>query len=228
MQPSCDVRVVSLIGCVDASCARLRGPVEPCAGTGLEIPRRKQTFVWQEGPVIDMRSGIWSRAVALVIVLGIAAGCGHRGASLNQSQPTPADHQITVYYCKAGSDTLIALHYTAASRLEGAALAQYVVSQLVAGPPEPNSALLVFPPDTRARAAEQGGIVDVDLSGSITKRYSGGAGDEAGLFKALTFTLTELPGVTGVQVRLNGRVEAALPGGHLELDEPLTRETFAQ
>ena len=70
--------------------------------------------------------------------------------------------------------------------------------------------------------------VDVDLTGSMTKHYSGGAGDEAGLFKSLVFTLTELPGVKAVQVSLNGQIEAALPGGHLEIDEPLTRETFAQ
>jgi hypothetical protein len=31
-----------------------------------------------------------------------------------------------------------------------------------------------------------------------------------------------------VQISLNGQVEAAPPGGHLELDEPLTRDTFAQ
>src|SRR4029077_8084096 len=157
----------------------------------------------QEGPVIDMRSGIWLRAAAVCVAFGVLAGCGHRGASVQQNQ-TPADHEITVYYCKAGSDALVAMHYSAASKLTGAALAQYVVSQMVAGPSEPDSALLVFPPDTRAHASEQGGIVDIDLSGAITKRYGGGAGDEVGLFKALTYTLTELPGVTSVQVRLNG------------------------
>ena len=154
------------------------------------------------------------------------AGCGNRSQSTGHGQP--AAHQITVYYCKAGSDSLVAMHYSAGASLAGSPLAQYTVSQLVAGPPDADSTLIVFPADTRATATLNGATVDVDLSGSITKHYAGGAGDEAGLFKSLTYTLTELPGVTAVQVSLNGQVEAALPGGHLELDEPLTRETFAQ
>jgi spore germination protein GerM len=154
------------------------------------------------------------------------AGCGNRGHAADHGQS--ADRQIAVYYCKAGSDSLVTMHYTAGANLAGSGLAQYVVSQLVAGPPDANSALIVFPADTRARVTLNGAIADVDLTGSITKHYAGGAGDEAGLFKSLTYTLTELPGVTSVQVSLNGQVEAALPGGHLELDEPLTRETFAQ
>jgi spore germination protein GerM len=169
-----------------------------------------------------------SRAAAICIALAMLAGCGHRGQSADHGQLSAAERQITVYYCKAGSDSLVALHYTAGSDLKGSDLAQYVASQLVAGPPDAGNTLIVFPPDTRVRATQNGATVDVDLTGSIAKHYNGGAGDEAGLFKALTFTLTELPGVSAVQVSLNGQVEAALPGGHLELDEPLTRETFAQ
>jgi spore germination protein GerM len=179
-----------------------------------------------EGQHIDTRSVRLPGAAAICIALAMLAGCGHRGQSANHGQPV--EHQITVYYSKAGSDSLVAMRYTAGANLAGSALAQYAVSELVAGPPDANSTLIVFPADTRAHATLNGATVDVDLAGSITKHYAGGASDEAGLFKSLTYTLTELPGVTAVQVSLNGQVEAALPGGHLELDEPLTRETFAQ
>lgn len=181
----------------------------------------------KEGHLIDMMSGRLLRAMAICTALALLPGCGHRGQSTG-GQSHPVQHQITVYYCKAGSDSLVAMHFTAANGLAGTSLAQYVVSQLIAGPSEPSTALLVFPPDTRAVAIQHDDAVDVDLTGTITKHYAGGAGDEAGLFKSLTFTLTELPGVKSVQVSLNGHIEAALPGGHLELDEPLTRETFAQ
>ena len=175
-----------------------------------------------------MMSNRLPRAAAICIALAMLAGCGHRGQSADHGQGPAAERQITVYYCKAGSDSLVAMHYSAGSALAGSALAQYVASQLVAGPPDAATTLVVFPPDTRVHASQDGTTVTVDLSGSITKHYAGGSGDEAGLFKSLTYTLTELPGVSAVQVSLNGQVEAALPGGHLELDEPLTRETFAQ
>ena len=204
------------------------GSRSPSPGQDLKCKRENKRLFGQEGQLIDMMSGRLSRAAAICIATAMLAGCGHRGQSADHGQSQSAERQITVYYCKAGSDSLVAMHYTAGTGLAGPALAQYAVSQLLAGPPEPNSALLVFPPDTRALATQHGATVDIDITGSIAKHYAGGAGDEAGLFKSLTYTLTELPGVTAVQVSLNGQVEAALPGGHLELDEPLTRETFAQ
>jgi spore germination protein GerM len=194
----------------------------------LKCRRENKRLFGQEGQIIDKMSGRLSRAAAICIVLAMLAGCGNRGSSGAHGQSAQAVHQITVYYCKAGSDSLVAMHYTAAGKLAGTALAQYAVSQLLAGPSEPTNSLLVFPADTRAMATQHGATVDVDLTGSIAKHYAGGAGDEAGLFKSLTYTLTDLPGVTAVQISLNGQVEAALPGGHLELDEPLTRDTFAQ
>src|SRR5579872_2329602 len=160
-------------------------------------------------------------AVTIALVLSVA-GCNHRGA-----EPPPTN-QITVYYSKAGSDTLVAFHYSAAPGLSGAARAQYAVEQLLAGPLDPAADLLTFPPDTRAKVSLKEATAVVDLTGSITKRFSRGAGDEAGLFKSLTYTVTDIPGITAVQIRLNGVVVPSLPGGQLELDEPLSRTTFAQ
>lgn len=160
-------------------------------------------------------------AVAMTLLLSVA-GCGHRGA------PPPPTDQITVYYSKAGSDTLVAFHYSAAPGLAGAPRAQYAVEQLLAGPLDPAADLLTFPPDTRAKVTLHDATADIDLSGSITKRFSRGADDEAGLFKSLTYTVTDIPGITALQIRLNGQVVPALPGGQLELDEPLSRATFAQ
>ena len=161
-------------------------------------------------------------AIAVALVIS-ATGCtGHRAAA-----PPPPD-QVTVYFCKAGTDSLVAFHYSAAKNASPEARAQSAVAQLLAGPVDPNPALLTFPADTRAKITVSDTIADVDLSGSITRRYSGGAGDEAGLFKSLTYTVTDIPGITAIQIRLNGLVAPALPGGQLELDEPLSRATFAQ
>jgi spore germination protein GerM len=35
-----------------------------------------------------------------------------------------------------------------------------------------------------------------------------------------------LPGVDAVQVKIDGARVPTLPGGHLELDDPLTRQSF--
>jgi spore germination protein GerM len=159
-------------------------------------------------------------AAALVAVI-VAAGCS-RHATV-----TP-NHQITVYYCKAGSGDLVRVPFTVDPKLSGNALQSYAVSQLLAGPSVGRDSFVLFPVGTQASVTTQGDVAVVDLSGSVVRSFQGGAGDEAGMFKSLTFTLTALPGVKSVQVLVAGQKQAALAGGHFEIDEPLTRDTFAQ
>jgi spore germination protein GerM len=156
--------------------------------------------------------------LAAIIVL---AGCS-RHATV-----APSPH-LTVYYCKAGSDDLVRVPFSIDPKLSGSALATYAVNQLLAGPSVGRDSVVLFPAGTQATVSTEGDVATVDLNGSIARSFQGGAGDEVGMFKSLTYTLTGLPGIKSVQVLVSGQKKAALPGGHLEIDEPLTRETFAQ
>lgn len=112
--------------------------------------------------------------------------------------------------------------------LEGSRLENALVAQLLAGPAVPTSTVVLFPPGTSATVDLAGDLATVNLNGAITKPYRGGESDEAGLFKSLTYTVTSVAGVHRVQVMVAGRRLSTLPGGEFEIDEPLTRETFAQ
>jgi spore germination protein GerM len=70
-----------------------------------------------------------------------------------------------------------------------------------------------------------GSTASVDLGGAVAAN-GGGSFAESGEFKALVWTLTSLPGVDAVQVKIDGTRVPTLPGGHLELDEPLTRQSW--
>lgn len=107
-------------------------------------------------------------------------------------------------------------------------LASYAINQLLAGPPEGGDAVVLFPRGTNATVSTQGMTAVVDLTGGVERFLQRGGGDEVGMFKSLTYTLTALPGINRVQVLVGGRTVAALPGGQFELDEPLTRAMFAQ
>lgn len=164
----------------------------------------------------------WTRAsAALLAVLIIVAGCARHAT-------TPPPSQVNIYYCKAGSDQLVRMPFTADAKLKGPALATYALNQLLAGPSVGRDSLVLFPSGTQATVNIDGSVATVNLSGPIARSFQSGAGDEAGLFKSLTYTMTSLPGITSVQVLVDGNKRAALPGGHFELDEPLTRDTFAQ
>ena len=157
----------------------------------------------------------------LVIALMTAAGCTHR------IQPTPTPH-VTVYFCKAGTDTLVPFPFSVDQGLQGAKLESALVGQLLSGPAVPTSTVVLFPAATAATVDVDGDLATVNFTGGMAKPYHGGGTDEVGMFKALTYTITSVAGVKRVQVLIDGQKLPTLHGGSFEIDEPLTRETFSQ
>jgi hypothetical protein len=101
----------------------------------------------------------------------------------------------------------------------------YATVQEVAGPPSDVSAIR-FPEGTRVLGVDVfGSAATVDLSSDVS-RSARSALQENGEFKALTFTLTNISGITSVQVLVEGKRLATLPGGNLEIDTPLRRSDF--
>lgn len=162
------------------------------------------------------------------IWLGAAAALAVAVAGCTPKPPSTTQPQVTVYFCKVGTDALVPTPFSVDRSLEGSRLENALVAQLLAGPAVQTSTVVLFPPDTSAAVDLQDDLATVTLNGPITKKYQGGASDEVGLFKSLTYTVTSVRGVQRVQVLLAGRKVPTLPGGEFEIDEPLTRETFAQ
>lgn len=112
---------------------------------------------------------------------------------------------------------------TAAEHLHNTVL--YAAVQAVAGPPNDVPAIR-FPPGTRVNGVSvDGSTATVDLSPEVD-RQAGGTFGENGEFKALVFTLTGIRPINAVQVTVNGTRLETLPGGHLELDQPLHRSDW--
>ena len=164
------------------------------------------------------------RALVLVLfAVAIAVGWlwNHRPPT------TPAADAIDVYYTKAADGTtLVPWRVTLGAARDRASVAFYAATSAVAGPPVGVDAVR-FPAGTRVRAVDvQGSTADVDLSKEVAASAEGGFAESAE-FKALVWTLTQPSiGITSVKVRIGGERVATLPGGHLELDEPLSRSSF--
>jgi spore germination protein GerM len=154
------------------------------------------------------------------LVIAAAASWWYIG---HRRPPSPAT--ITVYYAKTDGTTLVPWTVTLGPARDPHSVAFYAAVQAVAGPPAGVEAVR-FPSGTRVLAADiRDRIVDVDLSAEVGRHVEGSYGESAE-FKALVYTLTALPGIDAVRVRIAGTRVAALPGGHLELDEPLRRTSF--
>jgi spore germination protein GerM len=161
-------------------------------------------------------------AIVAVLVLGLL----FYRFTVDRPHPVPATNdRLTVYYCKPDGETLAAWPVQAGSAHDAKSLAFLAATHAVAGPPGDASAVR-FPRGTIVRGVsvlESTAIVD--LGGAI-KSNPGGSFAESGEFKALVWTLTALPPIKSVRIRIDGERVAALPGGHLELDEPLTRSSW--
>jgi spore germination protein GerM len=101
----------------------------------------------------------------------------------------------------------------------------YAAVEAVAGPPNGIKAIR-FPPGTRVVSAiVDGSTATIDLSKEV-EQQAGGTFGENGEFKSLVYTLTGIKGVDAVQITIDGSRLETLPGGHLELDQPLHRSDF--
>jgi spore germination protein GerM len=146
-------------------------------------------------------------------------------------QSSPVGGQLTVYYTKADGQSEIpwsvsmrpqASGESAAEHLHNAAL--YAATQAVAGPAS-NVNAVRFPTGTHVLSVDvTGSTAVVDLSKEVESQT--GTFGESGEFKSLVWTLTGLPGIHAVGVRIAGEKLSTLPGGHLELDQPLQRSDF--
>jgi spore germination protein GerM len=83
-----------------------------------------------------------------------------------------------------------------------------------------------FPPGTRVIGVSvDGSTATVDLSKEV-EAQAGGSFGENGEFKGLVYTVTGIPGIDAVQITVDGSRLETLPGGHLELDQPLHRSDW--
>lgn len=165
--------------------------------------------------------------IALLIVVALASWLwlSHRaGNRLGEN--------IDISYTKMDGNTEVSYPVSLRPPLPGESSAEhlrnaalYAAVSAVAGPPSGVDAIR-FPSGTRVLSVNvTGSTAVVDLSTDV-EHQPGGTFGESGEFKALVYTLTALPGIDAVQVTIDGRTLATLPGGHVELDQPLRRSDF--
>jgi spore germination protein GerM len=139
---------------------------------------------------------------------------------------------VAVYYTKENGTALGAVRISMRPRQPGESAAEhlhntvlYAAVQAVAGPPNDVQAIR-FPPGTRVRGVSlEGSTATLDLSKEV-ERQPGGSFGENGEFKALVYTVTGIRGIDALQITVEGARLETLPGGHLELDQPLHRSDW--
>ncbi len=169
------------------------------------------------------------RLPVLVALLAIVAA----GTWYYYSQRSAGNGEtIAVYYTKLDGTSLGDVRVSLRPRQPGESATEhrhnavlYAAVEAVAGPPNDIEAIR-FPPGTRvSNVAVDDSTATVDLSKEV-ERQAGGSFGENGEFKALVYTETGIRGINAVQVLVDGARLETLPGGHLELDQPLHRSDW--
>ena len=171
------------------------------------------------------------RRAGLFVVLLLVAAVGSWWYFSHRTAPASAE-LLAVYYAKVDGNALGTWTVSLRSPQPGESAMEhlhntvlYAAVQAVAGPPSEVSAVR-FPPGTHVNAVSvTGSTAVVDLSHQVTEQVGGSLG-ENGEFKELVYTVTGVSGIDAVQVTVDGQKLATLPGGHVELDEPLHRSDF--
>jgi spore germination protein GerM len=166
--------------------------------------------------------------VLVVLLVVVAAGTWY----VLSNRASHVAETLGVYYTKADGNSLAQMRVTmrppepgesAAEHLHNTA--RYAAVQAVAGPPSEIQAIR-FPPGTQVRSASiDGSTATIDLSKQV-EQQAGGTFGENGEFKALVYTMTAIRGINAVQILVEGSRLETLPGGHIELDQPLHRSDF--
>lgn len=170
-----------------------------------------------------------SRAFIVIALLVVVAAASWYWTS---HRPSAAGSRISVYYTKLDGGSEVPWTVSMRPQQAGESGAEhlhntvlYAATQAVAGPPS-DVAAIRFPAGTHVLSASvNDSTALVDLSGEVKNQNAGVLG-ESGQFKALVWTLTALPGIQQVAIRVQGQTLSTLPGGHLELDEPLRRSDW--
>lgn len=170
-----------------------------------------------------------TRLPILVVLLVVVAAAYWYYLS---QRATSNGETIAVYFTKLDGTSLGDVRVSMRPREPGESqaehlhnMARYAAVQAVAGPPNETNAIR-FPPGTRVQdVSVNGSIATVDLSRDV-EQQAGGSFGESGEFKALVYTITGIAGINAVQITVDGARLETLPGGHLEIDQPLRRSDF--
>ena len=161
-------------------------------------------------------------SVVLTFSLLIAALTGCSIERPGEAEAAGQDEQITVvlYFSNADGSALIS-----EERLvdrSDASPEMIVLQELIKGP-HSTAGRRVLPAEAEILMVEVlDGVAFVDLSQSTADSHTGGSAGDAMTVSSIVYTLTELPGVSEVQLMLEGQVVEAI-FGHVATDQPISR-----
>jgi spore germination protein GerM len=153
----------------------------------------------------------------------LLVGCGSSAGPSTNSTATVAPRSVSVYFLdrdgRLGGER---------RRLSGADAPLLAALRALAQGPSRAGLAPAFPAGTRVLdATAEGDHATVDLSAEFEVGFPRGSSGELGVLVPLVWTATAIPGITHVQLLVEGRLPE-VAGTNLDLSQSLTRRDLPQ
>ena len=165
---------------------------------------------------------IKNRIFLALLLLASIVGMAAMGCSPQPSGEASEEDQVTLvlYFAVNAGDELAAEERSVAKG--DVSLAEQALMELIAGPKTQGHSRTLPEQSVLLSVEVRDKIAYVDLGSETVENHPGGSlGDKVSV-SSIVRTLTELPGITAVQLMLEGEIVEAV-FGHIATDKPLTR-----
>lgn len=155
-------------------------------------------------------------------------GVRDNSPTAGQEGPPPiSENTYKLYFSNENLDSLVSeerkINKPVWSKLDLTQKASLVMSELIQGPQSNKLTPTIAPTTKILSVTTQNGLVTIDFSKDIRDDFPGGASGEELAIKSIIWSLTQIPGITGVRILVNGEFGDSI-GGHILLDRTFSAQ----
>ena len=144
-----------------------------------------------------------------------------------EGPPSAGDDTYKLYFSNSDLESLVPedrqISRSIWTKLDLSQKASLILGELIQGPLSDTSARTLAPKTKILSLTMQNGIATINFSKDIQDDFPGGALEEDMTIKSIVWSLTQIPGINGVCILINGEFGDSI-GGHILLDHTFSTQ----
>jgi N-acetylmuramoyl-L-alanine amidase len=145
-----------------------------------------------------------------------------------EGPPSAGKNTYKLYFLNSDLESLVPedrqINQSLWAELNLSQKAKLVLTELIQGPISGTNARTIAPNTKILSLAIQNGIATVNFSKELRDDFSGGALEEDMTIKSIVWSMTQIPGINGVCILINGEFGDSI-GGHILLDHTFSTQS---
>ena len=148
-----------------------------------------------------------------------------------EGPPSAREDTYKLYFSNSDLESLVPedrqISRSIWTKLDLSQKANLILGELIQGPLSKTSARTLAPKTKILSLTIQNGIATIDFSKDIQDDFPGGALEEDMIIKSIVWSMTQIPGINGVCILINGEFGDSI-GGHILLDHTFSTQPLKE